>query len=150
MSAHDERDDAGPPDASAGHETRDISVRGVVLFGASLAMAAVLIHVAIWGLYRYMTAEADAGETVEYPLAVGAGRQLPPAPRLQVQPREELKALRREEEAVLNRYAWVDAGTGIVRIPIERAMALVLERGLPTRESLASSPAPGPGEGPRR
>lgn len=48
-------------------------------------------------------------------------------------PREALKRLRDREDAALGRYGWVDREAGIVRIPIERAMDLLLERGLPTR-----------------
>jgi hypothetical protein len=36
-----------------------------------------------------------------------------------------------EQEAILNSYGWVDKEAGVVRIPIERAIELTLERGLP-------------------
>jgi len=38
----------------------------------------------------------------------------------------DLKRLRVEENAALENYTWVDEGEGRVRIPIERAMALVV------------------------
>ena len=53
---------------------------------------------------------------------------LPPAPRLQYDPPPELAALRREQQARLQGYGWVDRAHGIARIPIERAMALEAER----------------------
>ena len=39
-----------------------------------------------------------------------------------------------EQNAILNNYGWVDKEAGVIRIPIERAIELTLERGLPTRE----------------
>jgi hypothetical protein len=56
-----------------------------------------------------------------------------PEPRLQIAPREDLRELRSREEAELHSYAWVDKTNGVVRIPIDRAMNLLLERGLPVR-----------------
>ncbi|MCL6508251.1 MAG: hypothetical protein K6T59_14635, partial [Bryobacteraceae bacterium] len=58
---------------------------------------------------------------------------LPPAPRLQVDPATDLENLRKAEAAVLNSYGWVDRKAGIVRIPIDRAMEVLAERGLPAR-----------------
>jgi hypothetical protein len=60
-------------------------------------------------------------------------RRLPPEPRLQTDPRDDMANLRRSEDDVLDSYGWVDRNAGVVRIPIERAMTLVVERGLPTR-----------------
>ena len=41
--------------------------------------------------------------------------------------------MRAHEEDILNSYGWVDRGNNVVRIPIDRAMKLTLERGLPSR-----------------
>ena len=57
----------------------------------------------------------------------------PPEPRLQPVPPVDLATLRAEEERILRGYAWVDRGNGVVSIPIDRAMQLVVERGLPAR-----------------
>ncbi len=45
----------------------------------------------------------------------------------QTQYMEELK----KENQVLGSYDWVDQKNGVVRIPIDRAMELVAQRGLP-------------------
>jgi hypothetical protein len=128
-----EPDDKTPPDVDLGHETRDISTRVVVIFGATLIVGAIVVHVAIWLVYMYFGALADRAYPREYPMAaVGAPAQ-PPAPRLQTQPREELKQLRDEEQRVLDGYGWVDANGGVVHIPIEQAMKMTLEQGLPAR-----------------
>src|SRR5207244_526994 len=62
-------------------------------------------------------------------------RLLAPPPRVQTNPSAELDDFRTAEERKLNRYGWVDKQRGIVRIPIERAIDLIAQRGLPTRGS---------------
>lgn len=57
----------------------------------------------------------------------------PPAPRLQEIPAQELQEFRQREAQALGSYGWVESNAGVVRIPIERAMELTLERGLPVR-----------------
>src|ERR1043165_8705304 len=52
-------------------------------------------------------------------------------PNLQVNPHDDLVALREREESELNSYGWVNRSNGIVRIPVKRAMELILQRGLP-------------------
>jgi hypothetical protein len=133
-----ETQDSTPPTVELGHEVRDISTRVVVVFGVSLVVGAVAVLVAIWLLFLYFGSLAERAYAREYPLApVGAPAQ-PPAPRLQTQPREELRQMRAEEERFLNAYGWVDPNGGVVYIPIERAMRMTLERGLPARPGAAA------------
>ena len=56
-----------------------------------------------------------------------------PGPRLHADDRRELAVLREYESQRLTTYGWVDRKNGVVRIPVERAMKLVLEEGLPVR-----------------
>ncbi len=60
--------------------------------------------------------------------------RLPPQPRLQVVPARDLQTARIDEEALLNSYGWVDPEAGVVRIPIERAIDVLAQRGLPARD----------------
>jgi len=57
--------------------------------------------------------------------------QPPPQPRLQVNARADLAASREREARMLESYGWIDRSRGAVHVPIERAMELVLQRGLP-------------------
>ncbi|HTK28788.1 MAG TPA: hypothetical protein VL309_04520 [Vicinamibacterales bacterium] len=117
------------------HETRDINLGGVLAFAVGLFVVALVIHVLVWVLYTYFAGRAIAARGVPtYPLAVNQAGRVPPEPRLQTNPREDLRTLRDSEDAILNSYAWVDKNNGIVRIPIGDAMKLTLERGLPARE----------------
>jgi hypothetical protein len=115
------------------HESTDVDIGGIVKFVIVLLVAGVVIHVAVWGMYRYFVRQASQPAAVEFPLATNAMRRLPPEPRLQIDPRDDLLSMRQAEEQVLNSYGWVDRNGGIVRIPIDQAMKLIAERGLPTR-----------------
>jgi hypothetical protein len=61
---------------------------------------------------------------------VPAQLPLPPAPRLQVDPRIDLDRLHAEERERLTTYGWADRERGLARMPIERAMELLAERGI--------------------
>lgn len=113
------------------HETTDIAVPVVAWFAAGLVVAAIMIHFGIawlFGAYgrRYPSPEAPSR------IAMKPGMIAPP-PRLQIDPAEDLRRFRQKEEAELNGYGWIDRKKGIIRIPIERAMELVVQRGLPVR-----------------
>jgi hypothetical protein len=69
-----------------------------------------------------------------FPAAVsGVGRNLlaePPAPRLQLDPAEDLARFRADVERRLNTYYWIDKKNGVVHIPIAQAMKEVAAKGL--------------------
>lgn len=119
---------------AAHHEATDVNIRGVLAFAAALIVAAVIIHLVIWVLFRFMDAEQATRVPVQYPLAAQQEPRVPPEPRLQTNPREDLKVLRDQEQQILSTYGWVDKNGGVVRIPIEDAMKLTVQRGLPTRQ----------------
>lgn len=107
------------------HETRDADIRKLIEFGTGI-VALVLVALALmWLLFRYLAGQ-QAPAVAPSPMVV---QEPPPAPRLQVSPATDLERLRASEKAILESYGWVDRSSGIVRIPIERAIELVAERG---------------------
>jgi hypothetical protein len=126
---HAERHDEPP---AVRHETSDINVRGIFAFGAGLTAATVFVAFCVWLLFQYFSAREARAVPRNYPLAIGTD-QVPPEPRLQINPRQDMSNLRGREDQVLNTYGWVDRNAGIVRIPIDRAMSLTVQRGLPAR-----------------
>jgi hypothetical protein len=67
---------------------------------------------------------------------------LPPEPRLQVNGHVELQNYLQRDMNLLKTYGWTDKAGGKVRIPIDRAMDIVAERGFPVRtESPAAAKA---------
>ena len=121
------------PEHRVHRETSDIDLGGVLRFAIGLVAAGVVIHVLVWFLYAYFRREAARPMPAEFPLATTALRRLPPEPRLQTDPRDDLANMRLAEERILMSYGWVDRNAGIVRIPIDEAMTLTIARGLPSR-----------------
>ena len=95
-----------------------------------LLMVAPLVVFAFWLFEGRESAAHTAAQ--QYPLAAGVIREVP-APRLQPQPFKDVYVLRGEEAARLSSYGWVDKQGGVTRIPIDRAMELMLQRGFPVR-----------------
>lgn len=100
-----------------GHESSDISVKAVAVFALALAAGLALILAVM-----HPSRPAPVAPAVPTP-----------GPKLQAHPLEDLAALRAKEDSMLKGYGWVDRKAGIIRIPIERAMELTVERGLPAR-----------------
>jgi hypothetical protein len=121
------------PEHAAHHEESDVNIRAILGFGVALIGVAAVVHLLIYALFGYFTSRENAKVLSEYPLAAAAGDRLPPEPRLQTNPRQDLADLRAKEDELLGSYGWVDRNAGVVRIPIDAAMRLTLERGLPSR-----------------
>src|SRR5689334_6475388 len=66
----------------------------------------------------------------------------PPSPRLQVDPVTDLNALRATEHQQLDSYGWINRESRVAHIPIDRAMELTGERGLPGWPQTSSQPSP--------
>jgi hypothetical protein len=117
------------------HEESDVNVRAILGFGLALLVAAVIIHVFLWWLQIVYQRQTDRAQMQVYPLAAGQQEELPPMPRLQEHPQQDMRELRERQRALLNGYSWVNRDTGIARIPVEEARRMVVERGLPARET---------------
>jgi hypothetical protein len=127
---HADRENTAP--ASVDHETSDVNIRAIFGFALGLTVTTMIVGLAVWVLFQYFDARESRAVFTEYPLATRESR-VPPEPRLQTNPREDLGNLRTREDQSLSSYGWVDKNAGVVRIPIDRAMQLVVERGLPVR-----------------
>ena len=64
-----------------------------------------------------------------------------PEPQLEIDERTELNKVRLYEEDRLSTYDYIDKDAGTVLIPIDRAMDLLVQRGLPTRTASTESAA---------
>ena len=125
------RHDAAPDDA-VHHEETDVDIRAILMFAAGLIATTLVLSGVVLLLYRYLDARESQQAQAEFPLAVQQAPRLPPEPRLQTNPREDLRELREQEEQVLKTYGWVDRNGGVLRIPIEEAIKLMVQRGLMT------------------
>ncbi|HEY7369970.1 MAG TPA: hypothetical protein VIA29_08785 [Thermoanaerobaculia bacterium] len=139
----------------AGHgvaaEPDVVSTKTVVRFGILLAILSAVAMLSMAALFKFLERGADrrdAAETAE----AGLGRRearLPPPPRLQVDGARHWQEFRSAEERRLATYGWMDRGSGAVHIPIEKAMEVVLDRGVAPLPPAPAPPAAAPAEGPR-
>jgi|SRR5580700_3083504 hypothetical protein len=115
------------------HETEDANVRAIVITGVALAIGAAIVFVIVHWIFQYL-ADHPLTTARPNPMAETDRQQFPPAPRLEEHPAIELKDLHSQEDRILSTYGWTDKTGGVVRIPIDRAMELQLQRGFPTRK----------------
>lgn len=122
---------AEPTRTGPGHETRDFSVRVVTWFAVGLVASTFVIYLGVAGLYRFFESVHPSPQSPSR-IALHPHMVAPP-PRLQTNATVDLARYEKREREKLNSYGWIDKPAGILHIPIERAMDLVAQRGLPTR-----------------
>jgi hypothetical protein len=115
------------------HEESDVNIRAILAFGASLVIATAIICFLVWLLFAYFQSRESSTVSRDFPLAAEQQNRMPPEPRLQTDPKGDLRDLRQREDALLSSYGWIDKDRGVVRIPIEEAMKRTIQRGLPSR-----------------
>ena len=121
----EERKQLAPEDQ---HQGADLNFRALLLVGAGLVL---LIALAIAG-GNLLTPEAADVRATRRPLDPERIEE-PPDPRITQSHRLQRRQLERRVAERLSSYGWVDRDAGVARIPIQRAVELVLERGLPAR-----------------
>jgi hypothetical protein len=137
---------------NGGYERSDISSADVLYFLLGLLVAGVLSYFVVDGMYSYLDKRSAAEQAPVNPLVTNAptdtrhiSKDYPqstfPSPRLEEDERGQLNGIRLKEEQTLNTYDWIDQNAGTVRIPIDRAMDLIAQRGLPVRVQAGSAPA---------
>jgi hypothetical protein len=150
-----------PHDHKHDHETNpqvsferaDVNVFQITGFGIGLVISCLVVVFAMWALFDFL-AKRENAKNEPMPQAMSDERQrVPPEPRLSgvvvddtgaisahpVYPRVELQQLHDDEDAILNTYGWVNPNTGTVRIPIDQAIDMVAQKGLPSKPSPAGS-----------
>lgn len=124
----------GPTPAGAQHEHTDIDPSIGYTFAVWLVVAMMVSAGILYGAFWYFRTSEVARDTrvQQFPLAAGQVKDRP-APLLQTQPFKDVYLLKQGQNERLDSYGWVDKADGIVHIPIDRAIELTLERGLPAR-----------------
>jgi hypothetical protein len=148
-------------DTTLGYEGTDVKVTGIVVFLTALAIFVAVTGVLCIGIGKVINTElakADGPTTKwNHPVDVRKLGNLASSPAIQQQfsqlaqrfptPRlqtddgyQEITDMHAKEDLLLDNYSYVDQGKGTVRIPIERAMELIAERGLPVAPASAQAP----------
>jgi len=127
------------------HETSEAVPRYILYFAIGVAVTVVAGFLVSWGTLKFFKSH----QTYPPPeSSLSGGRVLPPEgmPRLQAHPVADLQEYLKQERETLDTYGWVNKKDGIVRIPVQRAMNLLLQQGLPVRDSKTPKGAVQPGE----
>jgi hypothetical protein len=119
-------------DLQAGYELSDLRPGYIAFFAIGLSVV-LGIAVVIASLIVHFKTVQHARQDTPIP-RLAREREAMPEPRLQVDAPNELRQLRAAEESALNSYEWVDKDTGIVKIPVDRAMEILAKKGLPARK----------------
>ncbi len=124
------------PDAiQRGYEDSSVSVKQLFAFAMGI-VALVLVGVVVSAFtFKFFVNHTPMGPSAS-PFEKEDARDMPPDLRLQTHAPDDLKQYRDNQDKILAGYGWVDPNAGVVRIPVERAMELLLQKGYPTRGSL--------------
>jgi hypothetical protein len=112
------------PSTEPNFETSDTNPGALVLWGVAVVGLLLFSVVATWVVFNVLSAAADRNDRKPSPLA---SNDLPPGPRLITDEPKDLAEIRKENEEILDSYGWVDKERGLVRIPIEKAMSMVVK-----------------------
>ena len=149
-----DRDKAAPEkvDASLGYELSDVGVTGIVVFVLSLFIFVAVCGVLCYGIGKVINARMNKEDgpnskwtqtvdvrqlgnmpsSPELQNKIAEITQTFPTPRVQTDDgNQDIADLHAREDLLLSNYTWVDESKGTIRIPIERAMEMIAQRGLP-------------------
>jgi hypothetical protein len=148
-------------DASKGYEASDVRVSGVVIFLVALTIFAVVTGLLAYGVGKVLDARMNKEDgppnrwarpvdvrplgnmpsNPEMQSKLSEMTQSFPAPRVQTDDgNQDVADLHAREDLLLDNYSWADGAHSKVRIPIERAMELIAQRGLPVAKPVEQAP----------
>jgi hypothetical protein len=151
---HNQHGGHGPEkvDASLGYESTDVGVTGIVVFLTALFIFVAVCGVLCFGIGKvfnaYMNKQDGPNTKWTKTADVRELGNLPSNPELQNKVAEMTKSfptprllnddgdqdvadLHAREDLLLDNYTWVDQSKGTVRIPVDRAMEIIAQQGLP-------------------
>lgn len=133
----------------AGFEHEDLGSKPIVGFIITLVVLGVLTYYVLWGMFHFLDAYNRKHQPAVSPMTkVEPDTRIVtpqtieqfPEPRLEDNERTEIDGFRYAEEQKLNSYGWVNQDAGVAHIPIDRAMQLIAQRGLPTTPQAGTMP----------
>src|SRR6266849_868441 len=129
-----------PHHADVSFESRDVKARTIYIYLAVLAAAVIFSYVVNVFVLRITTRIAAESDTPPPPVRQEMGKDyltMPPEPRLQgvpghgTDPQYDLREKMREDTEANEKAGWIDQTTGVAQIPVEDAMKIIAEKGLP-------------------
>ncbi len=135
----------GLPSDDVGFEHEDLGTRGVFAFMIGLAVVGIVIYFIVVGMYTFLDKYERSQMATSSPLVTTKGAMSRVvtqadmdrtfkdngAPMLETNERGQMLDFLMNQENQLNSYGWVDEKSGVAHIPVERAMDLMVQRGVP-------------------
>jgi len=115
-------------------EESDINGRAVVIVGSAVLVFAMLVTVVLYPVFEHFL-HVHAEQTPPALPEFTHGVVMPPEPQVQENPRRDLASYINQQQFELHRYDVVNRQSGAVTIPIERAMDLLVQRGIPAQKA---------------
>lgn len=109
-----------------GYEKQDVGFRFAMVFVSALIAAVVVVMAFLVWFYQIVAPSPPPQQR-----GTATTRRLPPAPVLQASPAVDMQKFREREEQKVSSYGWVDEKAGIAKVPVQRAIEIAAERGLP-------------------
>lgn len=131
-------------------ESDGVAYKGIGWFIVILVLTVAASQIVVWGAYEFFDwrlrrsdpPRAAMADPAAHPgLEAGrliSGTEASPRPALLVDEPTVLREFKHRQDEAQQTYTWIDQGVGTVRLPIDRAKDLVLERGLPVRPGAAT------------
>ncbi|MBV8377517.1 MAG: hypothetical protein JO279_11005 [Verrucomicrobia bacterium] len=120
-----------PSTAKKGYETRDVPARPWAWFTLGFAASLLIICLGTFVFIRFLAAPGTIIGRTGHPADKSLVRF--PEPQLQSNPSLDLHKYLQHKQDEINTYGWIDRRSGIVRIPIERAVDIFVNQGAPAR-----------------
>jgi hypothetical protein len=150
-----------PVDASKGFEATDVRISGIVVFLVALSVFVAVAGILAYGIGKAIDArmakedgprskwaqQVDVRPLGNLPASPELQNKMAeltqrfPTPRVQTDDgNQDVADLHAREDLLLDNYTWADQSQGKVRIPIERAIELLAQRGLPVAPPVERTP----------
>jgi hypothetical protein len=119
-----------PPTSPIRGFDAEIDVKSIAIFTFGLTVVTLIFLALMWAMGIIFKEAEEAKDRPPPAMAEALADPIPPGPRLQPTPPRDMDELRAQDQEMLSTYGWVDQTRGVARIPIDRAMSIVVEKGL--------------------
>jgi len=119
-----------PPAAPTQQYDAEIDLKSIIGFGVALLLVTLIVLALMWAMGIVFKEAERAKDRPPSPMAEALVDPIPPGPRLQPAPPRDMDELRAQDREALTTYGWVDRTSGVARIPIDRALSILAEKGL--------------------
>ena len=116
----------------------ELNLRALTLFAVALIGVLVAMAALMWVLSGALRSRLVSQDPPPPTLPAARTQPLPPEPRLQARPEDDLRLMREEEDLLLTTFDWVDQAAGVARVPIATAIDLLAEE--PSEDWSAETP----------